>query len=179
MPKSKRLTVLGRFISQPKAFASEWERNQQDLAIAQRRIDSLTEQLEALRTTETLWTDLAKTSSARYPKAEIDKEIAEHRSDLRNLSTPVPNEKLVYLVSGHTNTKTWAASRQSAVHDVIIPRLRECGFNLEQCHAILDFGCGCGRILAGWEGSLGAAELCGVDVNPDLIAFCNEHIGFA
>ena len=86
---------------------------------------------------------------------------------------------LLYLVSGHTNTEVWAASRQSAVYDVIMPRLRECGFNIRQCRAILDFGCGCGRILAGWEGSLGEAELYGVDVNPALIDFCQHNIGFA
>src|SRR5262249_30862924 len=44
----------------------------------------------------------------------------------------------------------------------------------------LDFGCGCGRILAGWEHRLlPGTRLYGCDINPDLIAFYRDNIPFA
>jgi SAM-dependent methyltransferase len=44
----------------------------------------------------------------------------------------------------------------------------------------MDLGCGCGRHLAGWEGLLPpGTKLYGLDINPELIAFCQENIKYA
>lgn len=164
MRQSNRLIVLSRFISNPKKFAGEWRQTRQDLANSQKKLAQAKEDL----------------ANIERQFAQTEQELLQpDPAEVPKLSTPIPSGDLLYLVSGHRNAEIWAASRQSAVHDVIVPRLRECGFRIQQRRAILDFGCGCGRILAGWEGSLGAAELYGVDVNPALIDFCQHNIGFA
>ena len=43
--------------------------------------------------------------------------------------------------------------------------------------SILDFGCGAGRVIRYWHG-LPAAPY-GTDYNPDLIAWCEQHLPFA
>ncbi len=95
------------------------------------------------------------------------------------LSTPLPPDDLMILVCGHANREHFALSRRSAIVDGLLPFLHEAGIDLSSCKSILDFGCGCGRILAGWEGRLNGASLHGVDINPDLVAFCKNNIGFA
>jgi SAM-dependent methyltransferase len=96
------------------------------------------------------------------------------------LSTPIPPVQLIRMVSGEVDSSHWAASRRSAVSDAILPQLREAGVELPPRAEILDFGCGCGRILAGWEGLLPeSGRLFGVDINDDLVAFCKANIPFA
>lgn len=102
-----------------------------------------------------------------------------HKMRRTDLSTPIPDGDLLYLVSGHRDADHWGTERWSAVHEFMIPRLREVGIEIKTRRSILDFGCGCGRILAGWEGSLNGATLRGVDINPKMIAFCQDNIAFA
>jgi 2-polyprenyl-3-methyl-5-hydroxy-6-metoxy-1,4-benzoquinol methylase len=79
-------------------------------------------------------------------------------------------------VSAHAEREHWAASRPAAV-DAILEMLESADCKIGK--RILDFGCGCGRILAGWEGRLAGASLYGVDINPSLVAFCKKAIPFA
>jgi SAM-dependent methyltransferase len=95
------------------------------------------------------------------------------------LSTPVPPAELVFLVIGHRDRAGFAAGRKPPV-DYIIARLTQAGVDPSALRTILDFGCGCGRILAGWEHALTpSTRLIGCDINPRLIAFCQAHIPFA
>jgi SAM-dependent methyltransferase len=44
--------------------------------------------------------------------------------------------------------------------------------------ALLDWGCGCGRVLRHWA-SLDATGVHGCDINPRMVAWCNENLPFA
>jgi len=44
--------------------------------------------------------------------------------------------------------------------------------------SILDFGCGCGRIIRHWK-TLTGPQLYGTDYNPRLIEWCQENLSFA
>ena len=95
------------------------------------------------------------------------------------LSTPIPPVELIYLVTGKRDPRAFDISRRSAVV-VITELLKGAGVDYKRFRCILDFGCGCGRVLAGWEHVLPKdAALHGCDINKDLIAFCQKHIGFA
>ena len=95
------------------------------------------------------------------------------------LSTPLPPEDLIFLVAGHRDPAAFAEQRRASVND-IVELLRKAGVDYRSFRRILDFGCGCGRVLAGWEGLLTpGSELFGVDLNPELVAFCRENIRFA
>ncbi len=52
------------------------------------------------------------------------------------------------------------------------------GVDIGGLRAILDFGCGCGRVLRFWK-DLAATELHGTDYNPELAAWCARHLPFA
>ena len=95
------------------------------------------------------------------------------------LTTPVPPEDLIFLVIGRRDRRQFALSRRSTVQGMI-SLLGEVGVDYREFTSILDFGCGCGRILAGWEPFLAKdVTLLGCDINSTLVAFCQENIPFA
>src|SRR5262249_40439509 len=97
----------------------------------------------------------------------------------KTLSTPLPDPELIFLVNGHRDKQQFAISRRATVTN-IIELLSEAGIDYRNFESIMDFGCGCGRILAGWEGLLSDhTALVGCDINPKLIEFCTANIPFA
>jgi SAM-dependent methyltransferase len=48
---------------------------------------------------------------------------------------------------------------------------------LESFPAILDFGCGCGRVLRHLAGLVPRQELHGADLDAESVAWCREHLG--
>jgi 2-polyprenyl-3-methyl-5-hydroxy-6-metoxy-1,4-benzoquinol methylase len=52
------------------------------------------------------------------------------------------------------------------------------GLDIGQFRAILDFGCGCGRIMRHWK-ALRGPQLCGTDYNPYLVDWCRRSLPFA
>jgi SAM-dependent methyltransferase len=82
-------------------------------------------------------------------------------------------------VAGHRDYHAFDVSRRTGV-DTIIDFLCQAGIDYATFQSILDLGCGCGRILAGWEGRLSPeTRLFGCDINPKLVDFCQEKITFA
>jgi SAM-dependent methyltransferase len=69
--------------------------------------------------------------------------------------------------------------RSGRLHaDLIRDVLRENGASLEQCAALLDWGCGCGRVLRHWWGLTGP-RVVGCDINPRMVAWCDANLPFA
>ncbi len=48
----------------------------------------------------------------------------------------------------------------------------------DEVGALLDWGCGCGRVLRHWSDVHGT-RVCGCDINPRMVDWCNEHLPFA
>jgi SAM-dependent methyltransferase len=95
------------------------------------------------------------------------------------LSTPIPSADLIQLVVGHRNLALFDRSRRETV-ELIVSLLRQAGVDYANFRSILDYGCGCGRVLAGWEGRLSSdTHLFGCDINPVLVDFCQRNIGHA
>jgi SAM-dependent methyltransferase len=69
---------------------------------------------------------------------------------------------------------------QSGEHhaELIRELLREQGSSVEDVGALLDWGCGCGRILRHWAG-LEATRVCGCDINPKMVEWCDTNLPFA
>jgi SAM-dependent methyltransferase len=63
---------------------------------------------------------------------------------------------------------------ESTVRDAV----RRAGDQFEDLEAVLDFGCGCGRVMRRWAGVSGPA-LFGSDYNPNLVRWCQENLTFA
>ena len=59
------------------------------------------------------------------------------------------------------------------IQDVLI----EAGSSTEQLKALLDWGCGCGRVLRHWS-ALPHTRVLGCDINPKMVDWCNDHLPF-
>ncbi len=56
--------------------------------------------------------------------------------------------------------------------------LAEAGTSVESFEAVLDWGCGCGRVLRHWS-SLPETRVYGCDINPRMVEWCRDNIPFA
>jgi len=68
-----------------------------------------------------------------------------------------------------------ASGRHNA--ELVRELLLEQGARVERLEALLDWGCGCGRVLRHWTG--GSTEVFGCDIDPKMVAWCDEHLPFA
>jgi SAM-dependent methyltransferase len=62
--------------------------------------------------------------------------------------------------------------------DLIRDLLREQGADVEGLGSLLDWGCGCGRILRHWS-SLTDTRIAGCDINPNMVDWCKANLPFA
>src|SRR5688572_4120271 len=90
---------------------------------------------------------------------------------------PVPPGDFIHLVSGHRSASRFLR-RGRVVSKTIRETLEKNGLEIERFHAILDFGCGVGRIMRHWH-LLRRPALHGTDYNPRLVGWCKENLKFA
>lgn len=108
------------------------------------------------------WTDGA-VLPASYPEIDI----------------ALPDEEMIFLVNGHRDRHAFALSRRATAVSIKL-LLAASGVSLDEFSSILDFGCGCGRVLAGWQGMLDPkVELHGADINEAMVRFCQVNIPYA
>jgi SAM-dependent methyltransferase len=90
---------------------------------------------------------------------------------------PLPPPYLVYLVAGHFNL-AWYYESGATHADLLQEILRTNGYDMAAFRALLDFGCGCGRVTRHWH-ALDGVEVHGSDANTQLISWCREALRFA
>jgi SAM-dependent methyltransferase len=89
---------------------------------------------------------------------------------------PIPPSNLIFLVAG-TPDISWFLKAGELGASSISETLRARGVAVQELEAILDFGCGCGRVLRHWH-ALGRTRVCGTDYNPRLIDWCRQNLRF-
>lgn len=89
---------------------------------------------------------------------------------------PIPPVNLINLVSGGRDIDWFMKSGRDAAES-IVTMLEKNGLALGRFKAILDFGCGCGRVLRYWK-SLQSTQIYSVDCNPALTEWCARHLVF-
>lgn len=90
---------------------------------------------------------------------------------------PVPDARRIVAVNGNPDVAAFLESGTlgaATVRDT----LERNGLPIERMRALLDFGCGCGRVIRHWH-RLPDTEVHGTDYNRDLIAWCRDHLTFA
>jgi SAM-dependent methyltransferase len=90
---------------------------------------------------------------------------------------PVPPLHLLVKVNG-TASLDWFYEGGRSSEQSIRQALGTCGQRVEDFRSMLDFGCGCGRVIRRWH-ALTGTRVCGTDYNPSLIAWCRRHLPFA
>jgi SAM-dependent methyltransferase len=91
---------------------------------------------------------------------------------------PLPPARLRVQVGPlHANADFFLRSgRHNA--DLIQEILREDGSSVDELDALLDWGCGCGRVLRHWA-DLPRTRILGCDITPKMVEWCNQHLPFA
>jgi SAM-dependent methyltransferase len=90
---------------------------------------------------------------------------------------PLPPPLMRYWVSG-TDDPEWFLEGGRLGARTITETLARHGIAFETFDSILDFGCGCGRVLRALN-TFRSVRLHGSDCNAAAIAWCNENLGFA
>src|SRR5262249_52972949 len=90
---------------------------------------------------------------------------------------PIPPPQLVYLVTGQYDAEAFyhnGALGAACIRGI----LQNNGLAIDAFESILDFGCGCGRVLRHWK-TLRGPKLYGMDYNPRLVNWCRTALTFA
>src|SRR6476659_2053725 len=89
---------------------------------------------------------------------------------------PVPPARLRIRVAG-TADVDWFLESGRLAEESIRASLARAGTRLEDMACILDFGCGCGRVVRRWAGLPG--EIRGSDLDGVAVDWCRENLRFA
>jgi len=90
---------------------------------------------------------------------------------------PVPPPRLIVRVAGTADVGWFLESGRLAAESIAESLARH-GRRVEEVGALLDFGCGCGRVIRRWAG-LGATSIHGTDANERAVAWCRANLPFA
>jgi ubiquinone/menaquinone biosynthesis C-methylase UbiE len=90
---------------------------------------------------------------------------------------PIPPARLVSLVQGTENVQEFLTDGRDTALEVMRV-LTANGVEIGKLRTILDFGCGCGRVLRHVHAITGA-QLYGTDYNPQAIDWCRRKLTFA
>jgi SAM-dependent methyltransferase len=91
---------------------------------------------------------------------------------------PLPPARLRAQVGpAHADASYFLASGREHA-DLIRELLREDGTSVEELDALLDWGCGCGRVLRQWV-DLPGTRVAGCDIDGRMIDWCERNLPFA
>ena len=115
--------------------------------------------------------------------ARLKDEARAHLDDLRCRwqgapdGLPIPPLRLIHFVIASHETRHFLESGGVAAQSITDILARR-DLQLGDFNAVLDFGCGCGRVMRHWR-SVRHAKLYGCDYNPELIAWAQVNLPFA
>lgn len=90
---------------------------------------------------------------------------------------PLPPARLMFLVQGTTNVQEFLSDGRATAQEVMRV-LKANGVEIAGLRSILDFGCGCGRVIRHFHGIPGV-RLYGTDYNRLPIEWCRRKLRFA
>ena len=89
----------------------------------------------------------------------------------------IPPPQLRVLVAGTADVATFLDVGRS-MFQALAGLLLENGVRVGDLKTVLEFGCGCGRVLRNWRGVDGP-QVYGVDYSKPLVEWCRAHLPFA
>jgi SAM-dependent methyltransferase len=89
---------------------------------------------------------------------------------------PVPPARLIVRVAG-TPDPAWFLESGRLAAQSISGALERAGTPMDSVASVLDFGCGCGRVIRNWAQL--DARVAGSDLSGEAIEWCRENLAFA
>ncbi len=91
----------------------------------------------------------------------------------------LPSPSLRYRIQGRPDREFFLRSGRKIWSDIVVA-LESAGARVQAATTILDFGCGCGRVVR-WvpESASSSARIVGSDVDDEAIQWCSAHLKFA
>lgn len=133
-------------------------------------LDLLIKVLRALRLHRVAFRGYEKMEAMSHRRSE--NEFTQAQTD----GLPIPPPDLIVLVAGTPDVK-WFLDFGKSAFQIIADTLEKNNVRVEGLHAVLDFGCGCGRLFRHWH-SIQGPEMFGVDCNAKLIEWCQKNLPF-
>jgi SAM-dependent methyltransferase len=90
---------------------------------------------------------------------------------------PIPPPHLRVLVGGSADVESFLRIGHSMFQG-LCATLAQHAARVDELDSVLDFGCGCGRVLRHWRAVAGP-RIHGCDSNGKLVAWCQENLAFA
>lgn len=100
-----------------------------------------------------------------------------HRSRIAADGLPVPPPLLLVSTTGTADVQTYVESGLRA-KESICGALEKQEYEIADTDRILDFGCGCGRVLRQWR-SYENTEWYATDVDSKAVKWCRQNLSFA
>lgn len=88
---------------------------------------------------------------------------------------PVPPAKLRFRVGGTFDEAGYVTSGQAIAQD-IQNLCKATGHDFYSYSEVLDFGCGCGRVIQNFRGGNESCNLHATDIDPDLVNWCKANL---
>jgi SAM-dependent methyltransferase len=109
--------------------------------------------------------------AALHARADEERSVA---SD----GLPLPPVELRRLVAVNVDDSSFLETGRREAR-MISDALARHGLRPDDFGAILDFGCGCGRVVRHWRHLAASVQIHGSDYNADLVAWCRAGLPFA
>jgi SAM-dependent methyltransferase len=121
---------------------------------------------------------LARPAVRLYELALATRAQLTRRSTQTADGLPVPPARLRTQIGPlHADAEFFLRSGRNQA-DLIRDLLRESGTPVDELDALLDWGCGCGRVLRYWS-DLERTRVFGCDIDPRMIDWCAQNLPFA
>jgi SAM-dependent methyltransferase len=100
-----------------------------------------------------------------------------HSTEIGADGLRIPDPLLLVSTTGTDDIETYLESGRLAKAS-IIRALAAHGYDIATMDCILDFGCGCGRVLRHWR-ALANTKVYATDVDTRAVKWCRENLSFA
>ena len=90
---------------------------------------------------------------------------------------PLPSAIRAASVAG-TPSLEWFLKSGARGFECLSSTLNESGRSIDNLRAVLDFGCGCGRVTRHWAGHADRIGIYGADINASAIRWCKKNLPF-
>lgn len=116
-------------------------------------------------------------NSAKSASLKIIKEEMQYRKKSLPDGYPAPPQKLIFLIIGLRWTSIYYTSGKTIFNEMKNLFTRN-NIDINSFEKVLDFGCGCGRIIRHFHSNSKSTQLYGCDYNEELINWCKDNLTF-